>query len=76
MTDLKAVIEIKSLSARCNLDPCFIKLTLRQLRQDDNSEPVKLESRKELILRNGRVDVNESYEMQVAPNRDNKVLEA
>lgn len=75
MNDLKAVIEIRSLAAKCNLDPCFIKLILKQTRQDLPVDAGKLESRKELVLRNGKVDINESFELQVQPTalRDNKV---
>jgi hypothetical protein len=75
MNDLKAVIEVKSLAAKCNLDPCFIKLILKQSHLDVPVETGKLESKKELVLRNGRVDINESFELRVKGQtvKDNKV---
>lgn len=59
MSDLKAVIDVRELRANCPLDPCFIKLILKQSQFDQPVESGKLESRKELVLRGGRVDINE-----------------
>jgi hypothetical protein len=76
MPYLKAVIEVRSLLARCPLDPCFIKLILKQLQLDKPVDWTKLESKKELVLRNGHVDISENFESSsIEPSflRDNKV---
>lgn len=70
--EFKTVIDVKSLSAKCPMDPCFVKLIVRPTEALNNN--FKLESKKELVLRNGKVDINEQFEVPMADKgQDRKV---